>query len=140
MMNKHDQSTESSDIALQLRQVLHNFPFVSLAILFGSLAKNQATFSSDLDLAVQAQRVLTLADKMRLIETLAQQFDRPVDLVDLREVGEPLLGQIITKGRRILGNDTDYGQLIARHLYEEADFMPYRRRILQERRERWIRS
>jgi len=58
----------------------------------------------------------------------------------LREVGEPLLGQIIAKGRRIIGSDTAYGELIAQHVYAEADFTPYQRRILKERRDAWIGS
>ena len=65
---------------------------------------------------------------------------RPIDLIDLKDVGEPLLGQIIAKGRRIRGSDTAYGKLLARHLYAEADFMPYQRRILKERRDKWIGS
>ena len=52
---------------------------------------------------------------------------RPVDLIDLHEVGEPLLGQIIAHGKRVLGSDASYGNLISRHLYAESDSMPYRR-------------
>lgn len=124
----------------QLRKALKPYPYVKLAILFGSMTDNSANFDSDLDLAVQADQALTLTEKMQLIEDLAQQFMRPIDLIDLHEVGEPLLGQIMAKGVRILGSDTDYGHLITRHIYAEADFMPYQRRILKERREQWIRS
>jgi hypothetical protein len=59
-------------------------------------------------------------------------------LVDLFTVGEPLLGQIIAGGRRILGDDERYALLLSRHLFDQADFMPYRKRILQERRQAWI--
>jgi hypothetical protein len=53
-------------------------------------------------------------------------------------VSEPLLGQIVRHGRRIVGSDTMYGELISRHLFEQADFMPYRTRLLAERRMAWI--
>ena len=52
-------------------------------------------------------------------------------------VAEPLLGQIVRHGRRLLGSDSAYGQLISRHLFEQADFMPYRARVLAERRAAW---
>ena len=137
--NSFDRPINTSMIDHQLQTALKPFPYIRLAILFGSLASNSATFESDLDLAVQADEALTVEQKMRLIEHLAQQLLRPVDLVDLHEAGEPLLGQILTKGRRILGSDTAYGFLIAKHVYAEADFMPYQRRILKERREQWIK-
>ena len=75
---------------------------------------------------------------MALIGDLALEIGRPVDLIDLNSVGEPLLGQIVTGGRRLMGSDTHYAELIRKHLYEQADFMPYRSRILAERRRRWI--
>ena len=124
----------------KIRVTLQNHPSIKLAILFGSMANNSEKFNSDLDLAVQGDRLLTIKQKMQLIESLAESFMRPIDLIDLHEVGEPLLGQIIYKGRRIIGSDTAYGELIARHVYAEADFMPYQRRILKERRDAWIGS
>ena len=127
-------------IDMQLHEVLAPFTFIKLGILFGSVANNTAKFDSDLDLAVQADRALTQDEKLQLIEALAKSFMRPIDLIDLHEVGEPLLGQIIARGRRILGSNIRYGNLLTRHLYAEADFVPYQRRILKERRDRWIGS
>ncbi len=107
--------------------------------MFGSLASGRATPRSDLDLAVQADKPLDNVLKTALIATLAEAFGRPVDLVDLRKAGEPLLGQIF-KGKRILGGSTDYGNLLAKHLRDVADFLPYRDRILKARRDAWINS
>ena len=69
---------------------------------------------------------------------MAERTGRPIDLIDLKMVSEPLLGQIVCHGRRILGSDTLYGKLISRHLFEQADFMPYLNRLLKERRMAWI--
>lgn len=121
-----------------LRAVLAAFPHIELALLFGSIARGQEHPQSDLDIAVGARRALTAAQKIALIAALAAHTGRPVDLVDLCAVGEPLLGQILRHGRRLLGSDTAYAQLISRHLVEHADFMPYRARILAERRAAWI--
>jgi predicted nucleotidyltransferase len=113
-------------------------PGIQLAILFGSLAAGEGGVESDLDLAIDAGHLLTAEEKMGLISALAERTGRPVDLVDFQAAGEPLLGQILRHGKRILGSDTHYGNLIRKHLFDEADFLPYRNRILAERRRAWI--
>lgn len=122
----------------QLRAVLAAFGHIELALLFGSVARGQPHPQSDLDIAVGARHALSAAQKIALIEALAERTGRPIDLVDLRTVGEPLLGQILRHGRRLLGSDKAYGQLISRHLFDQADFVPYHARILAERRAAWI--
>ena len=122
----------------QLREVLAGFPELILALVFGSVAKGLQRIDSDLDIAVVAKQALTVDEKIVIISALAEKTGRPVDLVDLKVVGEPLLGQIVQHGRRLLGSDGEYGRLISRHLFEQADFMPYRNRILAERRAAWI--
>ena len=111
---------------------------VLAVILFGSLATGVGRAGSDLDLAVDAGRRLTAAEKMALISELAGRIGRPVDLVDINAIGEPLLGQILHHGKRILGGDTHYANLVRRHLFDQADYLPYRNRILVERRQAWI--
>lgn len=121
----------------QLRDVLAGFPSVVLAVLFGSVALGRQRPDSDLDIAVETSQALTADEKIAIIEALAERTGRPVDLIDLKVVAEPLLGQIVRHGRRLLGSDSAYGQLISRHLFEQADFMPYRTRVLAERRAAW---
>ena len=113
-------------------------PGIGLVILFGSLAAGKERKISDLDLAVDAGRRLTAGEKMVLISALAEKIGRPVDLVDIQAIGEPILGQILRYGKRILGSDTHYANLIRRHLFDQADYLPYRNRILAERRQAWV--
>ena len=122
----------------QLRGVLARFPALVLALVFGSVAQGQQRADSDLDIAVAATHDLTATEKMAIISALAEQTGRAIDLIDLSVVAEPLLGQIVRHGRRLFGSDKAYGQLISRHLFEQADFMPYRTRVLTERRSAWI--
>lgn len=129
-----------TDIERAILRVLTEYPDIRQAILFGSLAAGCETRESDVDLAIAADKPLDSATRISLIETLAQCTGRPVDLVDLRTVGEPLLGQILAHGKRLLGANSGYAELIKRHVFEEADFMPYQRRILSERRSAWIRK
>ena len=121
-----------------LGQVLASFPQLVLALVFGSVAQGRQRADSDLDIAVAADQALTVAEKVDIIAALAQHTGRPVDLVDLKVVSEPLLGQIVRHGRRLFGSDAAYGRLISQHLFEQADFMPYRNRVLAERRAAWI--
>lgn len=122
----------------QLREVLSGFPQITLAILFGSVASGKAHAQSDLDLAVIAAKPLQAAEKIQIIEALAMATGRPIDLVDVHFAPQPLLGQVLKHGRRILGSDTAYAQLLYRHLIEQADFAPLQNRILSERRAAWI--
>lgn len=117
---------------------LTDYGEIRLAILFGSLATGRATPDSDIDLAIDAGRPLSTARRIRIITDLAAMTGRPVDLVDLRQAGEPLLGQILRQGKRLLGTDEAYAAWLSRHLLDEADFMPYHRRIIEARRAAWI--
>ena len=137
-MSELETIAKSGQIDAQLREVFAHFPKIALVILFGSVAMGRQRADSDLDIAVAADHPLTVEDKLSLIDFLAERIGRPIDLIDLNVVSEPLLGQVLRHGRRILGSDTQYGKLISRHLFEQADFMPYRTRLLAERRMAWI--
>ncbi len=131
-------NAQSLIIDIQLREIFDRFPFVRQALLFGTVASGLARAGSDLDIAVAGEHPLTIEERISLIGALAEHFGRAVDLIDLDQASEPLLGQILRHGRRILGSDTLYGGLINRHVLAMADFMPYRKRILAERRMAWI--
>jgi len=123
----------------QLAQQLARHPQIKLGILFGSVRRQQARSDSDLDLAVAADRPLDTSEKMTLIEELTQLTSRPVDLIDLQLAGGLLLQEILTKGKRIYNTDSDlHAELIKEMLFNEADFMPYRDRMLKARRKAWI--
>lgn len=122
----------------KLVEGLRAVPDVEFAILFGSLAAGAARRDSDLDLAVDAGRPLTPSEKARLIRELAAQIGRPVDLVDLRTAGGPILRQVVRNGTRVLGTAEQSARLLSRYLVDAADFMPYRERILDERKRGWI--
>ena len=115
-------------------------PLVELALLFGSVGDGRAGFASDLDVAVMSGRApLSAAEKTAMIDALASLSGRPVDLIDLRRTGGPLLGQVLHEGTRLYcKSDARYAELLKRHMFDQADWRPYRERILRERRQRWI--
>lgn len=114
---------------------------VEAAWLFGSVARDDARAASDLDVAVLGSEALSAEEKEALIEQLAQATGRPVDLVDLQVTHGPIVGRILQNGVRLFCDDTAlYAGLMKRWWLDQADWMPYRRRILKERRDRWIES
>ena len=121
-----------------LQDVLARRPELALAIVFGSVAAGAQDAESDVDLAVQAARPLGVKLKMALVAELAEATGRAVDLIDLRTVGEPLLGQILNHGLLLLGSDEEFARLLSRHLIDAADFLPYAQRIVDQRRRAWI--
>jgi len=66
-----------------IRRVLERHSYIRLAILFGSFATGHIKPDSDLDVAVDAGRPVTVDEKMKLIEDLAIEIGRPVDLIYL---------------------------------------------------------
>ncbi|WP_343883289.1 type VII toxin-antitoxin system MntA family adenylyltransferase antitoxin [Rhodanobacter caeni] len=129
---------ESTMSTEQVITALAAHPDIELAFVYGSVARGQARRDSDVDVAVQAPAPLGADEKMRLIEDIAAATGRAVDLVDLRMVGEPLLGQILKHGLQIRGKPADRALLMQRHVYAMEDFMPYVERTLAERRKAWI--
>lgn len=123
----------------QLRQLLERQDDIRLSIVFGSVAERTLHPQSDADIAVLADGPLTSRRKITLINALAQVAERPIDLIDLSTAGEPLLGQILQHGQRLTGAGSTFATLMSRHLFDAADFLPYRNRMLRERREALIK-
>jgi predicted nucleotidyltransferase len=130
-----------TDQLSRLAKALDDFDEIRLAIVFGSVSRGHATVSSDLDIAILCEHPLSSDLKSAIISTLARATGRPIDLVDLNQAGEPLLGEILKNGTRIIArDDSAYAELLRKHLLDAADFLPYRNRILAERRRKWIES
>lgn len=140
-MKKDNNMSINPDPSIEaLRTYLERDGEIELAILFGSMATGSYTEKSDIDLAVKKQRPISAQQKIKLIEQIALLTGRAVDLVDLSTVGEPLLGQILKYGKRLLGSDTVYAEIGLKHVYAQADFVPYIQRTLEERRQKWLDS
>ena len=137
----HRQDEPDATVRAAIVSVLERHPSVTMAILFGSLAAGRGRPDSDLDLAVSTTAPLTVVARVELIDELAAAVGRPIDLIDLTQAHGPLLQQVLTTGRLMLcRNRTEYAELLRRLVYEEADVMPYYRRILATRRQAWIET
>ena len=124
-----------------LSRLLRAYDGIEAAWLFGSVADDEADWESDLDVAVLGPDPLDTETKTRLIDRLAQATGRPVDLIDLQSARGPIVGRILREGIQVFCDDTTlHAEILTRWWIDQADWMPYRRRILKERRERWIES
>lgn len=130
-------ATSDATVDTTVKMVLKRLSNISFAIIFDSVAAGCPRVDSDLDIAVAASRVLEVAEKIAPTQALAEATGRPIDLIDLATMTEPpLLEQILQHGRRLFG--TQFGNLIYRHVVDEADFGSIRRRISTERRTAWL--
>jgi uncharacterized protein len=112
---------------------------IRLAILFGSAASNRLRVESDIDVAVQCDAPLKASRKIELIEEVALISGRPVDLIDLNTIGQPLLGHIL-QGKRLKGSSNALAKLAYRSLIEQTDFLPLIERTLTQRRQAWLNT
>ena len=120
----------------QLIGILSRHPSIRLAILFGSHASDDADSDSDIDLALLADSPLSGKATLEIVAEIGSESGCPVDVVDLYHAPQPILGQVF-KGRRLLGDNRTYAELLTRHLIDSADFLPLRQRILAERQAAW---
>lgn len=122
----------------QLTNLFAKNASIQLALVFGSAARGDLKPESDIDVAVLAHKRLSHIEKRALIEQITVSTGRAVDLIDLADVGQPLLGQIMKNSKRVKGTDSLFASLMTRSVLDEADFMPYVARLLQTRRAAWI--
>jgi predicted nucleotidyltransferase len=128
----------AEDTINSLKLALADRTDIRLAVLFGSMAEGREKVTSDLDLAVETTAPLTTEQKMALIGELASRFGRAVDIIDIRQIGQPLLHEIVSKGVLVKGSVSEKGDLLYRSIMMEEDFGRYQRRILEGRRNQWI--
>jgi predicted nucleotidyltransferase len=137
-MIKANAKTTSPALAESIALALRPFPYLRQVVIFGSLAKGKGSESSDLDVAVLGTASLTTAQRHDITTALALHVNRPIDLVDLATVGQPLLDQIVASGVQVIGTPQQWGDLVFRNILDQEDFVPYQDRILRGRRAAWI--
>ncbi len=90
----------------QIPKILQaHFPMLQGVYLFGSVAQEQATIESDLDLAVLFPQPVDPVALWECAAEISQLVKRPVDLVDLQSASTIMRMQIIQTGKRILTLD-----------------------------------
>ena len=120
-------------IASRLREVR---PSLRLAMLFGSAADGRARVESDVDLGLLDEGPLDMDTILEIAGNVGDVTGRPVDIVDLHDVPQPITGYVL-QGKRLLGSDECFASLCTRHLIEREGFGRVREREVVRRVEEW---
>lgn len=136
---REDDSLQS--LQLLITAVLKDFSTIRFVTLFGSASKGRMTVQSDVDIAVAAAQKLSVAMRGELAVALSCAIGREVDLIDLQSVSGLILEQALCTGQIVKNTDHDlYAGLLKRLWYNQADMMPYYRRILEHRSRGWLQQ
>lgn len=114
------------------------YPDVQCCYVYGSAATGRLTVASDVDLAMAGHGPLSAETVHSLREDCAELLRRDVDLIDLHQATGVLLRNAL-RGVCIHAREgnTRY-QLMRRLIYDQEDFHPLRRRIMEGRRRRFV--
>lgn len=115
---------------------------IELVLLFGSHALGNAHSRSDVDIGVARNKKLTIDEILDLKQRLSKALSSDdVDIIDLNAVSGTILKEALTKSLVIKNKRPAlYAQIMRRMWYNQADEMRYFKRILQWRREKWLKS
>ena len=120
------------DFRVRLERALARYPGIQLAILFGSHARQSATASSDIDLAVSARGL----DLQAVAGGLSSELGIEVDIVSLDAATIPLLEALIEDGVVVAERRPGAGAAWrSRTLSELETDRPFYRRM----RDAWLR-
>ncbi len=126
-------------VSTTVRNVLEQYPQIKIAYLFGSAALEQLTEGSDVDVAVAADTTLSIETRLDLVTRRSQALRRENDLIDLQDTSGVMRQQSLGQGKLVRQTDPAlHARLITRLWFNQADMMPYTRRILAERRRRFL--
>lgn len=121
-------SSSQSKLLAELQAALGNESRISLAILFGSMARGDADCTSDVDLLVDHSDPMY---RTRLALQLERKIGRKIDIASLEraELGDPFfLLQTLDEGLVIIDRDCCWPRLLARRSEIHARAMQSHRR------------
>ncbi|MBM4251958.1 MAG: nucleotidyltransferase domain-containing protein [Deltaproteobacteria bacterium] len=111
---------------------------VRLLVVFGSAIDGRMTAESDIDLALDLGRALTIDEKLEISHDLGKFLGRDVDIVDLSKVRGAILEEVVVKGERLMQRSPeDFAKLLTRMWYDKEDDGRFRQRTVEARLARW---
>ena len=132
---------QGDNIIDSLQNALKQFPEIQIVTIFGSAAHNRLMPTSDLDIAVAAERPLSFDQKYELMSALSTAFSREIDLIDLQSVAGPILQEALCTGIIVKKESISlFYQLIKKMWLNQADMMPLTRMIIINRCNRFVQN
>ena len=128
---------EQTEEGIRLQQVLPEYfagqENILFARLFGSVAQGKETASSDVDVAVHGDSLLTPDQLVSLQQELETICHREVDVCDLRTAEGLFLYKIMTKGCALKHQSEIHHHYVMKALNFYEDYYPLVRRMQLER-------
>lgn len=117
----------------RLRQALRTEPSVSMAVVFGSVARGDDVAGSDVDVLIALSKP-RLSSRVELTDRLRGRTGLPIEVVELQDAARhPLLmKEILSDGRVLVDRDGRWPQLQARRC-EISERAAGERRLRAER-------
>ena len=121
-----------------INNIIKKFSSVQIAILYGSSLKKLKNETNDIDIAIAGEGKINYQTLAELQIQLEKKLKKKVDLVDINTINGPILQQILCKGELIKClNQNLYVKIIKKMLFFQEDILPYYKKILRERAERF---
>ena len=120
-----------------LRRVIDAERAIRVAYLLGSCARGECGPTSDVDVALLADRAIDLMDLAAIAARLGTGIDRRVDVVDLRSAPPLLCRQVVAEGEPLLVRDAllrfDFEQEAVRRCEDTRCLRAQQQQLLRER-------
>lgn len=133
-----DREPERDAVIASLETYFADQQDVTLAILFGSVAKGTHTPASDIDVAIHTEPPADISRLIDIRTELSLLTRREVDLVDLHQADGIILTRILSHGVRIKDNPNLYASYNLKAIYFNEDYLPLLRRMQKAHIERFI--
>lgn len=108
--------------------------------VFGSYAKQTFTDTSDIDICIAKERPLSLEEKINLSTELSLLLKKEIDLLDLTAAHGVILEEALHSAIWIQREPLVFARILKKMLFDKADFQPYYQRMIDKKRERFLKK
>jgi uncharacterized protein len=114
------------EIVQTLTSIAENDPAIELCIIYGSAAADTLTRRSDIDIAVGAEKGLSVQQCIELSRTMTLAVDREVSVIDIKKMEGVILQEVLAKGLTLKNTNVNFKAEFIMKMYGfNEDVLPY---------------
>lgn len=121
LLNKEDRNVmDNREVLLnKIKNYLLEDKDIVAIVLFGSYARNDEKFDSDIDIAIKLNRDFSKKDKFKLQLELEELVNKDIDLLNLDELDDGVRYEILINGKTLYAKDELEFELYKLRMYKE---------------------